>query len=329
MGFRALRPHRAAAPYAAAGSSRGSPSSRRPALDVLFVQAVVLALVQGLAGILPVSGSGHREGVLYLAAWEGGDPAFELSLYLGTLVALVAYFRGDLAYLVTRTLAIGGPADVEQAHARRTVTLLVVASVPAGLAAWWFEPPLTTAWAQERVVAIALYATALALVGAEWLRRRRVATELGCEPGDLSRTQRRADTGRDEGTTTFGDAAGVGVAQALAVVPGISRTGMTIAAGMALGLSRTGAARLALLLSIPVVAGAVLGRVGDLGASPTGTAPFGAPHQLVGFLVAAGSAYWAIRFLLRLVQTDDLLGFARWVALFATLILFASFLVIG
>lgn len=296
---------------------------------MLFLQAVVLALVQGLAGILPVSGSGHREGVIYLAAWEGGDPAFELSLYLGTLVALVAYFRGDLAYLVTRALALGGPSEREQAHARRTVVLLIVASLPIAVAAWWFEPPLTTAWAQERVVALALYATALVLVGAEWLRRRRVAAEPGRDPGEMSARQRRADTGRDEGTTRFGDAAGIGVAQALAIVPGLSRTGMTIAAGMALGLSRTGAARLAMLLSVPVVAGATLGRVRDLGASPAGTAPFGALHQVAGFLVAAGSAYWAIRFLLRMVQTDNLLGFARWVALFATLVLFASFLVIG
>jgi undecaprenyl-diphosphatase len=320
---------RVAAPYAAARSSRGAPTSRRPAPDVLIVQAVVLALVQGLAGILPVSGSGHREGVLYLAAWEAGDPAFELSLYLGTLVALVAYFRGDLAYLVTRALALGGSREPEQAHARRTIGLLALASVPTGLAAWWFEPPLTTAWAQERLVAGALYATALVLVGAELLRRRRIASELGCEPGDLTPAQRRADGGRHEGTTTFGDAAGVGLAQALAVVPGLSRTGMTIAAGMSLGLSRTGAARLALLLSIPVVAGAVVGRLGDLGASPAGTAPFGPGHQVLGFVVAAGSGYWAIRFLLRLVQTDDLLGFARWVAVFATLVLFASFLVIG
>ncbi len=296
---------------------------------MLIVQALVLALVQGLAGILPVSGSGHREGVLYLAAWERGGPAFELAVSLGMLVALVAYFRGDLSYLVTRALALGGAGTDEQAHARRTVALLAVASLPVAVAAWWFDPPLTAAWAPERLVAVALYATALLLVGAELARRRRVAAELGRAPRDFSRRELRADSGRHEGTTTLADATGVGFAQALAVVPGLSRTGAAIAAGMALGLSRTGATRLALLLSLPVVAGTVLARAGELGEQPAGTAPFDTLHLAIGFLVAAGGTWWAIRFLLRLVQTDDLLGFARWVALFATLVLFASYLVIG
>lgn len=296
---------------------------------MLFVQAVVLALVEGLAGILPVSGSGHRAGVLYLAAWERGEPAFELSLSLGTLAALVLYFRGDLAFLATRALGLGDADEPEQAHARRTIGLLAVASVPIAVSAWWFDPPLTTALAHERLVALALYATALLLVAAEWHHRRRVAAESGCAVGDLSRRQRRADTGRHEGTTSVGDATGLGLAQAAAVVPGLSRTGLVIATGMALGLSRTGAARLSLLLSIPVVAGTVVARLSDLGSSGAGTVAFGTGYRLLGFMIAAAGASWAIRFLLRLVQAEDLLGFARWVAVFATLILFASFLVIG
>jgi undecaprenyl-diphosphatase len=296
---------------------------------VLLIQAVVLALIQGIASFLPVSASGHRDGVLYLAAWEPGSAAFQAVVHLGALAAVVLYFRGDLAFLVTRSLTAGHSTDAERRLARRTVGLLAIASVPALVVGWWFTPTLLPDIAHERQVAAMLYLTALLLVGAEALRRRRVAVERGVAPGDLTREEGRADPGRHEGTTTVGDAISIGLVQALAVLPGLSRTGATIAAGMALGLSRAGAARLSLLLSIPVLAGATIAELSRVGTEQAGTAPFTRLHLVVALLVAVASGYWAIRFLLRLVNTQDLLGFARWLALFATLLLFASYLVIG
>jgi undecaprenyl-diphosphatase len=94
---------------------------------------------------------------------------------------------------------------------------------------------------------------------------------------------------------------------------------------MALGLSRAAAARFSFLLSIPVILGATVFKLPDLGTETPGTLPFGGAEIAVGVLVAAVSGYWAIRFLLRLVQTDDLLGFARYVAGFATVLLAATF----
>lgn len=298
-------------------------------MPVLLVQAVVLALAQGVATFLPVSASGHREGVAYLAAWEGGDAGFELALHLGTLAAVLLYFRADLRYLASGVLALGRTGPSERAHARRTVGLLVVGSVPALLAGWWIEPPLTAALTPERLLAGALYVTALLLAATEWRLRRRRAAETGTTVRALSPAQRRVDTGRHEGTATVPDVLVVGLAQALAVVPGLSRTAVTIAGGAARGLSRAGATRLSLLLSVPVLAGAALGTVGELGRSTAGTAPFGAAHLVAAGLVTAVAGYGAIRFLLRLVEHEDLLGFARWVALFATLILFASLFAIG
>ena len=321
-------PYAASAPYAARGPSDGHPR-RRPAPTVLLVQALVLALVQGLASILPVSASGHREGVLYLAAWDPAGPGFQLALLLGTLTAVLLYFRGDLWFLVRGALAIGGAREIDRARARRTVGLLALASVPGLAAGWWFEPPVLDEVAPERLIAGALYVTALLLVGAELLHRRRLAGEHGVRTRDLSRARRRADAGRDEGTTTTTDALSVGLLQALAVVPGVSRTAVTVAAGMGRGLSRAGATRLSLLLSIPMLAGGATARANELGEHVGVTAPVDPLHMTLGTLLAAVSAYWAIRFLLRMVQSEDLLGFARWVALFATLVLFASFLVIG
>ena len=302
---------------------------RRPAPTVLLLQALVLALVQGLATFLPVSASGHQEGVVYLAAWDPAGPGFQLALYLGALAAVVLYFRADLWFLVTGTFAIGRTREVDQERARRTVVLLVLASLPGLAAGWWFEPPLFPEFPAERVVAVALYATALLLVAAELLHRRRRADELAVPVNRLSRSEAREDSGRHEGTVGVADALTVGLFQAASIVPGLSRTAVTIVGGMGRGLSRTGATRLSLLLSIPMLAGGALAQYGRLDEAPAGTAPFTGLHVAVAVVTTAAVGYWAIRLLLRLVATDDLLGFARWVALFATLLLIASFLVLG
>ena len=302
---------------------------RRPAPTVLLLQALVLALVQGLATFLPVSASGHQEGVVYLAAWDPAGPDVQLALSLGALAAVVLYFRADLWFLITGTLAIGGAREVDQERARRTVVLLVLASLPGLAAGWWFEPPLFPEFPAERVAAGALYATALLLVAAELVHRRRRAAELAVPAGRLARSDAREDTGRHEGTVGVADALTVGLVQVAAIVPGLSRTAVTIAGGMGRGLSRTGATRLSLLLSIPMLAGAALSQYVRLDEAPAGTVSFTGVHLAVAVVTTAGAGYWAIRLLLRLVATEDLLGFARWVALFATLVLIASYLVLG
>jgi undecaprenyl-diphosphatase len=296
---------------------------------VLWFQALVLGLLQGLTEFLPVSSSGHINGVPYLVGWEPGSVTFDVMVHGGTLVAVIAYFRTDLWFLATRSLGLLGSTVGEQRLARRTLVLLAVGSVPAAAAGLLFESTFEAAFADVRWIAGFLYLTALLLVSAELLRRRRVAAQLGKGVRELDRRQRHRDPGRDEGTTTVRDATGIGVAQALAIFPGVSRSGATIAAGMALGLSRSGAARFSFLLSIPVIFGATVYKLPNLGAVEPGTAPFGGPEILVGVVAAAISGYWAIRFLLRLVQVQDLLGFARYVAGFATLLLFASLFVIG
>jgi undecaprenyl-diphosphatase len=295
---------------------------------VLFFQAVVLGLLQGLTEFLPVSSSGHINGVPYLLGWEPGSVTFDVMLHAGTLVAVVLYFRGDLAYLATRSLGIGVTEEGEQQRAWRVVGLLAVGSVPAAAAGLLFEDTFEAAFANPRVISGFLFVTAGLLVVAEKLRQRRVAQAVGTSTGELTDEQARVDPGRREDTITFRDSALVGVAQALAIFPGISRSGATIAAGMSLGLSRSAAARFSFLLSIPIIFGATIFKLPDLGTTEPGTLPFGGAEIAVGVLVAALSGYWAIRFLLRLVQTDDLFGFAKYVTAFATL-LFASTFWIG
>jgi undecaprenyl-diphosphatase len=296
---------------------------------VLWFQALVLGILQGLTEFLPVSSSGHINGVPYLLGWEPGSVTFGVMVHGGTLVAVLLYFRTDLWFLATRTFGLLDSGVEEQRLARRTVVLLAVGSVPAAAAGLLFESTFEAAFANERAIAGFLYLTAALLVAAELLRRRRVAADLGKPVRELDRRERHRDPGRHEGTVSLRDAAGIGTAQALSIFPGISRSGATIAAGMALGLSRAGAARFSFLLSIPVIFGATVYKIPEIGTVEPGTAAFSAPAIALGVVASALSGYWAIRFLLRLVQSQDLFGFARYVTGFATLLLFASIFVIG
>jgi undecaprenyl-diphosphatase len=292
---------------------------------VLFFQAIVLGLLQGLTEFLPVSSSGHLNGVPYLLGGEPGSITFDVMLHAGTLAAVLLYFRGDLVWLATRSFGVGVTEDGEQRRAWRVVGLLAIGSVPAAAAGLLFESTFEAAFANPRAIAGFLLVTAGLLTFAEKLRQSRVAAAVGTSTSELTDQQAQVDPGRREDTTTFRDALLIGVAQALAIFPGISRSGATIAAGMTLGLSRAAAARFSFLLSIPVIFGATIFKIPDLGTVEPGTLPFGGAEIAVGVLVAAGSGYWAIRFLLKLVQTDDLLGFARYVAGFAVLLFAATF----
>jgi undecaprenyl-diphosphatase len=293
----------------------------------LLIQAVVLGLLQGLTEFLPVSSSGHLQGVPYLLGWETGSLTFDVMVHGGTLLAVLAYFREDLWYLATRSVGIGVVEPGEQRRALGVVGLLALGTLPAAAAGILFEDTFEAAFASPRVVAGFLYLTAALLVTAELLRRRRAAAELDKATGELVGAERDLDTGRREDTITARDVLVIGTAQALAIFPGVSRSGATIVAGMTMGLSRAASARFSFLLSVPIILGATLSRVPRLGDVEPGTLPFGPLEITAGVLAAGLSGYWAIRFLLRLVQTDDLFGFARYVGVFATLLLAGTFMI--
>jgi undecaprenyl-diphosphatase len=294
---------------------------------LLIVQAIVLGLLQGLTEFLPVSSSGHLQGVPYLLGWESGSLSFDVMVHAGTLVAVLAYFRDDLLWLATRGLGLRTDDQTEVRRARYVILLLAIGTVPAALAGLLLEDVFAAAFDSPRAVAGFLYVTALLLVGAEMLRRRRAAVDLGTSVRELQGDQKHVDLGRREDSLDLKQVAVIGVAQAVAIFPGISRSGATIAAGMALGLSRAAAARFSFLLSIPIIIGATVAQLPDLGRTEPGTLPFGPLEITLGVAAATISGYWAIRFLLRLVRTDDLFGFARYVAAFATLLLAGTFVI--
>ena len=282
-----------------------------------MLQTIVLGILQGLTEFLPVSSSGHLVVVPYLLSWPQPPLAFDVALHFGTLLAVVWYFKADLWYLATRSVGIGVVADGEAARARRTVGLLAVASIPAAVIGFAFEGFFDTLFEESiRPIAGFLLLTAGLLYLAERIRRRRAAAALGTDPDDLPEHRDALDTGRPEDTTNWLDSLTMGLAQALAIFPGISRSGATIAAGMMRGLSREGAARFSFLMSVPIILGASIFKLPELLGEDT-TRLYSNVEIAAGVLAAALSGYWAIRFLLRLVATEDLTGFARYVVMFA------------
>jgi len=202
-----------------------------------LLQALVMGITQGLTEFLPVSSSGHLIVVPYLLGFH--DPfidslAFTVMLHMGTLVALLIYFREDWLRLVPAGLAAIRDRSFRADPERRLAWLLVVATIPAVIAGVLLNDVVESNVRSPGLVAVMLAIGA----GILWL---------------ADRAGRHAD---DVGRVTFPIAFGIGVAQAVALVPGISRSGISISAGLFAGLTREAAARFSFLMATPVTAGA-------------------------------------------------------------------------
>ena len=308
---RATRPAGSYAPPAPRRARRTSAGRAR----VLLLQALLLGLVQGVTEFVPVSSSGHLQAVPFLLGWDPGSLAFDVALHLGTLVAVVVYFRSDLAGIV-RAVVRPGLRDASARGSRRLLVILAVASIPAAAVGLLARDLVTAAFEQPLAIAFFLVVTALLLWSSE--RRR---TQLGTvehAADDVVAIDQELDA------LPMTRVVGVGAAQALAIFPGISRSGATIAAGLWLGLSRGAAARLSFLMLLPITVGAALLTLPDLGAVEPGVLPFGATEIALGVTVSAISGYLAIRYLIALVARRSLLIFARYVLVLAAVLVVVS-----
>ena len=267
-------------------------------------QALVLGLVQGLTELLPISSSGHLILVPWAADWtflEQNDrfnQTFDVALHLGTFVAVAAYFWNDLVGLVRAWLGSIGRRRVESSE-ERIAWFVVVATIPAGIAGLLGEDWIADNLGEPWQILILLAAGALLLLWADRSPQSRAMGELG-----------------------FRDAVLMGCAQALALAPGVSRSGITITAGRFLRLDRDGAARFSFLLLLPTVLGALaLKGVGDvlLGELPDGwIGPF-----LVGTLASLASGLLAIDWLLGYVRRHTYDVFVVYRLVVAALVLLA------
>lgn len=246
-------------------------------------QALVLGVVQGLTELLPVSSSGHLILVPWAAEWtylEENDrfnQTFDVALHLGTLVAVGMYFWGDILRLVRAFFASIVRRKVETPD-EKIVWFLLVATLPAGFVGFVGADAIADHLGEPWQILVLLAAGALLLLWADRTPATRAMGDLGLRHGVV-----------------------MGLAQALALAPGVSRSGITITAGRFMGLDRDSAARSSFLLLVPTVLGAVLSEGLDnvvLGELPAGwEGPF-----LVGTLAAAGSGLLAIQWLLDYVR---------------------------
>ena len=270
---------------------------------ISYFQAIVLGLLQGVSELFPVSSLGHSVILPRLLGWnihqnDAYFITFLVATHLATALVLLGFFwrdwvrivRGLVRSLRERQIA---PDDVDA----KLGWLLVVGTVPAGLLGLLLEHALRDVFASAQSAAFFLMLNGVMLFGAEALRRRAPAPELVRADAD-ARLARRL---------TFRDAVGVGAAQAVALIPGFSRSGATMGGGLLVGLSNEDAARFAFLLATPIIGAAaalklpeLLGRQGDGVRGPA----------LAGAVAAAITAYLAVRFLMRFFQTNRLTPFA-------------------
>jgi undecaprenyl-diphosphatase len=273
---------------------------------ITIIESVILGIIQGATEFIPVSSSAHLVIVPWLLGWT--DPAltslpFDVALHLGTLAAVLAFFAKDWIRLIRSFFQsvierrIGGDAD------RRLAWLLLIGTIPGAAAGFLFEGAIGDLFHQTGVPITRAAMLAMAAIIAAFgmillLADRRARHERGMESLTLKQTIL------------------IGLAQALAIFPGVSRSGATIAAGLALGFKRHDAARFSFLLSAPIIAGAGLKSLSDVFTDVQAGALASGDLILftVGFLAAAASGYLCIRFLLNYLQKHriDIFVFYRW-----------------
>lgn len=254
-------------------------------------RALILGIVQGLTEFLPVSSSGHVIVVPALLRWREPGLPFVVLLHAGTMFALLLYFRRELVQILRSGLRRGPE--------RRFTVLLVLGSLPAAVVGFVFEKQFQRSFGEPFQVALQLVANGFILIGAELLTRKSRGPAKDEELTGVEGLAKELRPAR---------AAGVGMAQALAIVPGISRSGSTIAAGLFAGLSRAQAARFSFLLAVPILAGTSLFEVPVLAKRAAG----GGMFLVVGFVASLLSGYLSIAGMIRFLQRRSLLVFAAY-----------------
>jgi len=279
-------------------------------------QAIVLGILQGASELFPISSLGHT--VLFpnlfgwhtLVAWQSQSEspwlAFVVMLHVGSAIGLLIYFWRDWVDIVRaffRTLAtrrIETPTE-------RLAWLIIAASIPVGLLGIAFEHPVRVALAKPITAAIFLVLNGIMLMGAERLRRRAEVRALAAREG------RNAAGGRRLDTLQYREAGVIGVAQATALIPGISRDGVVMAAGLQRGLDNSDAGRLGFLLATPIILAAGLFKLPDL----LGHLGDGIRGQaVVAAAVAAVTAVFTVAWLVRYFKSRTLTPFAAYCLLF-------------
>lgn len=263
-------------------------------------QSIILGIVQGLGEFLPISSTAHLILAPYFFGWQDPGLSFDVALHVGTLIAVVAFFWKD--WINIFSLAFKNESKVHQFHqenySKNILWLLIIASVPGAIFGFLLDDYAEQAFRSPLIIAFTLSVVGLTLYLVD----------------------KYATHNKDIKNISIKDAILIGLSQAIAIIPGVSRSGATMTTGLALGLSREQAARFSFLLSTPIILGAAIVKVPQL--LQTGiTTPIA-----FGIIAAAVSGYLAIKYMLRFIQK---VGYAPffWYRLVLAIIIIAVYFV--
>ncbi|HML05273.1 MAG TPA: undecaprenyl-diphosphatase UppP [Methanobacterium sp.] len=260
-----------------------------------IIQAIILGIVQGLTEFLPVSSSAHLVFVPYIIGTKS-SLAYDTLLHIGTLIAVVAYFWNDILHMLKSFFS--SLMDIPRGQFRKGLNedqfkklawFVIIGTIPAGLAGVLFKSSFESLFNNVAIVGFFLIITGFLLWGSEMVSRK-------------------VNAKRSLKEMNVKNSLIIGIMQAFAIAPGISRSGATISAGLFLGLERELAARYSFLLSIPAILGAALVQTKDI----TSTLDISSVAAIAGFIAAIITGYLAIKFMLKLIKERDLLPFAYY-----------------
>jgi undecaprenyl-diphosphatase len=262
-------------------------------------EAIILGIVQGLTEFLPISSTAHLILIPWLFGWKDPGLAFDVALHAGTLAAVLIYFFHDWIQVVGQALGFRAEGDPELSRNRGLLWLMVAATIPVGVFGYLFQHQAESVWRTPNVIAATMIGVGLILWWADRVGRKQ----------------------KDLGHLSFADAMVVGFAQVLSIVPGTSRSGVTIAAGLLRNLDRASAARFSFLLSTPAIGAAAAKDFYDLVKHEGGIPPDMRTAFLVGIVVSGITGCLVIRLFMNYLRRGTFTVFVAYRVIFGIIII--------
>jgi undecaprenyl-diphosphatase len=261
-------------------------------------QAVVLAIVQALTEFLPISSTAHLVLIPWLFGWKDPGLTFDVALHAGTLLAVILYFFRDWIQIIGQAFGLNIGRDQDLKQNRNLLWLLAVASIPIGIFGYLFDKQADSTWRQPYVIGTMLIVVGIVMWMAE---KRRIGS-------------------KSMSTIQMSDGIAVGLAQAVAVIPGTSRSGATISAGLFRNMNRETAARFSFLLSTPAIAAAVAKKAWDIHKEGGIPADMKLP-MVLGIVVSGVLGAIVIAFFLRYLRRSSLMPFVYYRIFFGIIVI--------
>ncbi len=264
-----------------------------------LIEVIVLGIVQGLTEFLPISSTAHLAVIPWLFGWKDPGLTFDIALHVGTLAAVLIYFFRDWVLVLAHGFGLRVEGDPDLKRNPKLLWFLVAATIPVGLFGYIFKEQAETTWRSPNVIGAMMIGVGVIL----WL------------------TERAGRRHKDMSHLSFVDAMAIGFAQVLAIVPGTSRSGITIAAGLFRNLDRATAARFSFLLSTPAIGAAAAKDFYDLLKQDGGIPPEMRTAFAVGILVSGVTGCVVIRFLMNYLRKGTLNFFVAYRVIFGIMII--------